>query len=78
MSDVTLNNGLEVSFDLDLITIDEYEKIGTAQNNKEVIEPLARAAGIQPEQISGLSINDFKRLLTAFHKKVREPVANPT
>lgn len=78
MSDITLKNGLEVSFDLDLITIDEYEKIGTSQNNKDVINPLARAAGLQPEQISGLSINDFKLLLTAFHKKVREPVANPT
>jgi len=77
MADVVLKNGVEAVFDLENITLEEYEKIDT-MTNLEVIALLSRVSGVEQDVIHKLSINDFKRFLGALHKKIREPLANPT
>lgn len=77
MSDITLPNGTEITFDFEKITIEEYRSLFEKDTNDErgdVI--LGKVAGIKvdPKKISARS---FMILKEAFWKKAANPLADP-
>ena len=76
MADITLGGGREVSFDLEKITISEYEELLdskiTRQREKEI---LSNPCGMTVEEIKGLSLPDYKKLAKAFVLKAVSPVS---
>ena len=77
MADVNINE-LEITFDLEQITITEYRKFATgALLSAEDDEILARVCGRTVEWVGALSQPNYRRLAAAFFKKAREPLADP-
>jgi hypothetical protein len=75
--DVTIG-GIEITFDLELITITEYRKFATgALLSADDDEILARVCGQPVEWVGGLSQPSYRRLTAAFFKKAREPLSDP-
>jgi hypothetical protein len=76
MSDIILGEGREVNIDLGAFTLEEYESLfdkkGTT--DKEVI---AKASGLTVQEISKLSMKDWKRLVRAVIDKVKSPLSDP-
>ncbi len=78
MSDLTLSDGREITFDLDKISIREYRALFDPKQSVAEEDALIRAvSGLGDEEYLGLSLNDQKRLLKAFLKKARAPLADP-
>lgn len=77
MADITLSDGKEINFDLDKITIKEYRGLFETSQDEEDYSTIAKASGLKPEEIAGLSYNDWRRLTRAFFKKASEPLEDP-
>ena len=79
MSDLTLADGREIDIDLEAITIKEYRELfSPKQSAAEETAVLAKAAGMTSEEVEGLSMLDYKRLLRALLEVARQPLADPT
>ena len=77
MADVNIN-GLEITFDLERITITEYRKFATgALLSADDDEILARVCGQPVEWVGALSQPNYRRLTAAFFKAAREPLNDP-
>lgn len=78
MSDVEIK-GIELTFDLENITITEYRSFakGSLTSDDDDIV-LAKTTGKKIEYFQGLSQPDYRRVLNAFFKKAREPLSDPT
>jgi hypothetical protein len=76
MADITLGGGREINFDLEKITISEYEELLdskiTRQREKEI---LSRPCNLTVDEIKGLSLPDYKKLAKAFVLKAVSPVS---
>lgn len=78
MADHTLPDGREITFDLGKVTRREYSALVEARlTNAQDDEIIARAAGLTVDQIGDLSQPEWRRLVRAFFKKAREPLADP-
>lgn len=79
MADVILNDGREIVFDLGKICRAEYRALfDVNQKVEDESAIIARVAGLEFDAVhSEMSIEDWKRLSTAFFKKCREPLADP-
>jgi hypothetical protein len=78
MSDFTLADGREVTFDLDKLTYGQWLGIFSPNESEERTDKtLARVSGLELKDIKALKIMDFKRLLAALQRRVKEPLSDP-
>ena len=78
MSDLTLQDGREVTFDLDKLTYGQWLGIYSPTESEERTDKtLARVSGLELKDIKALKILEFKRLMQALRKKVQEPLSDP-
>lgn len=77
MADITLKDGREITFDLDKITIKEYRALFETSQDEEDYATIAKASGLNPDDVAGLSYSDWRRLTRAFFKKAAEPLEDP-
>ena len=78
MADFTLNNGKEINFDLTSLTLREYRALfDRKQPQSEEDAIISRVCGLTVDEYQDLPYAEFKRLLAAFFKKTREPIADP-
>lgn len=73
--DVKLSNGQEITFDLSKMTYKQYKALFTSDADAD--ETVSRVAGITMEELDNLPYLDQRRLVAAFFKKCREPLADP-
>lgn len=78
MSDFILADGREISFDLDKLTYGQWVGMFSPTESEERSDKtLARVAGLELKDVKALKILEYKRLLEALRKKVREPLSDP-
>jgi hypothetical protein len=77
MSDLTLKDGREITYDLDAITLDEYNSLFDVKSNNDKAV-VAKAIGWTVEQVGGLGALQYKRVVRALVKKMGEPLSDPT
>ncbi len=79
MADLTLSSGREIEFDLYQITRREYASLFDKKTTPEAeANVIAKVAGIATDELLDLPLPDWKRLVVAFYKKAREPLADPS
>lgn len=77
MADLTIG-GVEITFDLEKITITEHRKFSKGSMlEEEDDEILAKVAGQTVEWVRGLSQANYRRVLLGYFKKAREPLSDP-
>lgn len=77
-ADLTLADGREVHFDLDRMTYREYRSLfDNSQSEQEGDSIVARVAGLTYDDLVNLTYNEYRRVLRAFFRKAREPLADP-
>lgn len=77
MADITLGDGREITFDLNKITIAEYEELLSGKTNlKREQEILEKVSGLMQEEIRNLSVLEYKKFATAFIGRAMMPVSN--
>jgi len=78
MADFTLSDGREINFNMNAMTLGEYEGLfdskKTQQDDRAII---ARVSGLEPEEFKELGFLDYRRLLAAFFAKARAPLDDP-
>lgn len=78
MSDITLSDGREITFDLDKITIRQYRALFDLKQSIADEDAIMKAVtGLSDDEYLDISIKDQKRLIKVFIKKAREPLADP-
>ena len=78
MADHTLPDGREINFDLDKLTYGQWLGIVSPTESEERSDKtIARVAGLELKELKSLKINDYKRLVSALMKRVREPLQDP-
>jgi hypothetical protein len=64
--------------DLSKLTIGEYRAMMEPGRSDEADDAvLAKVVGLSVEELQGLSVLEYKRLLRAFLLKVKEPLSSP-
>lgn len=73
--DVVLSDGREVTFDLYAISKKEYDSLFD-RNQPDEAEAyiLAKASGLEPDEVEDMPLGDWKRFGRAFFKKAADPV----
>lgn len=78
MADFVLNNGKEINFDISKITRKDYkgffDKTVTEEDDDK---KLSRVSGLTVDEIESLEYPEYRRFISAFYKKCREPLADP-
>ena len=78
MPDLTLEDGREITFDLNKITLREFRAlVDPARPDEEGDELLGRCAGLDKDEIANLPYPEYRRLTKAFFARAREPLADP-
>jgi len=78
MSDFTLSNGDEVTFDLEKITFGEWQDLRSPVfARKSEIEILSRITGLKEETINSMKMNEAKRFYNALIDKAMKPLDDP-
>jgi hypothetical protein len=78
MTDITLSNGTEITFDLNKITRREYlSLLDPQQDEEESYKAIEKTCDLSAQEIGDLGQEDFRRFMLAFWKKAREPLADP-
>ena len=78
MADFTLLNGDEITFDLDKLTLSEWQGMkNPAFAQKEEYEIISRMTGIEVENISKMTMGEYKRLFRKLMDKIRNPLSDP-
>ena len=76
--DFKLSNGDDVTFDLDQLTLEEWQGMkNPAFAQKEEYEIISKITGIEKELISKMSMGEYKRLFKALFRKIQNPLADP-
>lgn len=77
--DLTLSDGRAVTFDLTRITMREFRSLfDGAQANEVGDELVGRTCGMSGDDLGALPYVDYRRLMAAFFKRCREPLADPS
>jgi hypothetical protein len=74
MSDLTLSDGTEITFDFFKINLKEWR--GLFDKDEEEFssdEKIARVCGLTYEQFESLKYPDYHKLMQEFWKKARDP-----
>ncbi len=78
MSDFTLSNGDEVTFDLDKLTFGEWQDLRSPVfARKQEIEILSRITGLDEKVIKSMKMNEAKRFYNALVEKAMKPLDDP-
>jgi hypothetical protein len=78
MSDFTLADGKEITFDLTQMTYGQWLGLFDPKESEERSDKtLARVAGITLKELKALPFLEYKRLFQAMLKKTREPLTDP-
>lgn len=79
MSDLVLQDGTEINFDLRAITTREYlGMFDTSKSENSSDQTLAKACGMKLETLLDKPFEDYKRILAAFFKKANAPLDAPS
>lgn len=78
MADVKLNDGREITLNLFAVTHAEHIRMAkgttTAEEDSAI---LARVCGLTPAELDALPQPDWRRVVTRYWEKSREPLADP-
>ena len=78
MSDLTLSNGKEITFDFNKITFRDWRGLFDKDEPDEVSdEKIARVGGLAINELLDLSYVDHQIYMRAFWTRAREPLADP-
>jgi len=78
MSDLTLLDGREITFDISKISLREFRAlIDPDRPDEEGDELLGRCAGLDAEEVADLPYPEYRKLTRAFFAKAREPLSDP-
>ena len=78
MSDFTLANGTEITFDLSQMTYGQWLGLFDAKESEERSDStLARVCGLKIKDLKAIPFLEYKALFQAFLKKTREPLQDP-
>ena len=78
MSDFTLANGTEISFDLSQMTYGQWLGLfDTKESEERSDSTLARVCGLKIKDLKAIPFLEYKALFQAFLKKTREPLNDP-
>ena len=78
MTDITLSNGTEITFDLNKITRYEVRALlSDEQDDDEANEVLAKTCELDAKQIHDMGYADWRRFVKAFWKKATDPLSDP-
>lgn len=78
MADVTLSDGRALTLDLFQVTHRDHVRMAKGETSPEedsVI--LARVCGLKAEELEALPHPDWRRIVTRYWEKSREPLADP-
>ena len=76
MADITLKDGREITFDLDLMTLEEFDALRDPITPKAVERTIiARACGLELADLTGMGYLQYSRLLDAFIRRCNDPLA---
>lgn len=77
MSDLTLSDGTEITFDFYKITRREWRGLFDKGEDDAVSdEKVARVCGLTVEKFDNLPYPDFRLLMKTFWEKARDPLAD--
>jgi len=80
MSDITLSDGREITFDFKKLTITEFrdlrnpEKAGEDDKGDEI---LARVIGLTKKKLQDLSYYDYRLVTRTFWERAIDPLSDP-
>ena len=78
-TNVTLSDGRLLSIDLNKITVKEFRQLVDPSTEKADEDALiARACGIEPDEIPGMGYVDYTRLVRAVIDAARDPLGADT
>ena len=78
MSDFTLANGTEITFDLSKMTYGQWLGLfDTKESEERSDSTLARVCGLKIKDLKAIPFLEYKALFQAFLKKTREPLQDP-
>jgi hypothetical protein len=78
MTDFTLSDGTEITFDLDKLTYGQWKGLfDPRESDEESDQTVARVAGLEYAELKRLPFMDYKGLFNALLKRCREPLASP-
>ncbi|MFA5715744.1 MAG: hypothetical protein WC998_08385 [Candidatus Paceibacterota bacterium] len=78
MADFTLSNGDEITFDLDKLTLKEWQEMkNPAFAQEEEYITISKISGIKLELISAMTMGEYKRLFKKLVKKIQDPLSDP-
>ncbi len=78
MADYTLPDGREITFNLDLMTYGQWLGLTSpTESDERSDKTIARVSGLELKELKALKITDYKRLISALMKRVREPLSDP-
>lgn len=78
MSDFTLADGQEITFDLTQMTYGQWLGLFDPKESDERSDKtLARVSGITIKELKSLTFIEYKKLFQAMLRKTREPLTDP-
>jgi hypothetical protein len=78
MADLILSDGREITFDLSQMTLREYRGLFDKKQPQEAEDRvISKISGLTLDEYLDLPQPDWRRMLSAFFKKAREPLADP-
>ena len=76
--DITLSDGKQIALNFKTFTRREFQEMFEKKNGeKKTDEVISRAAGMTVDELLDLNFEDSRRIVEAFWKKCREPLADP-
>ena len=76
MADITLSDGRAVTFDLDLMTLEEFDALRDPMQPKDEERTIiARVCGMELADLKNMGYLQYSRLVTAFIKRCNDPLA---
>lgn len=78
MSDFTLADGRELTFNLDEMNYGQWlGMFDPKESDERSDKTLARVVGLTSKELKSLSFLEYKKVFAAFLKKTREPLTDP-
>jgi hypothetical protein len=75
---IILSTGKEVVFDIDKMSKREYTSLFDKSSSDDQSDAIvARVCGMTLDELQGLPLNAYRRVVIEFFKKVREPLVDP-
>jgi hypothetical protein len=75
--DVKLSDGRELVCDLDRVTLAEYQAIFKSGEENNLTGVILKTYGLSDEDVTKISLLDYKKLTKEFFRKAGEPLADP-